>query len=126
MISPSIVLGRLLLRVALGNADREFLQGDLEEELARRQGDPVRRNGAGRWFLSQAVRAASGRRLARTLHYWAIAGRWNRDRKGDGFMTSLTQDVVFSLRTLRKQPGFTVTVLITLALGIGATATMLN
>ena len=121
---PTAVLGlaRLVMVLGLRGSDREFLRGDLDEELQgrlRRSSRPVAASG---WYLRQAVRSVAGRSGPRALHRAAIHGRWQADRRGDGFMRTLGQDIRYSLRVLLKQPGFALAVITTLTLGLGATS----
>jgi predicted permease len=44
-----------------------------------------------------------------------------RDQRGVGWLENVLQDVFFGIRMLRKAPGFTVVVILSLALGVGAT-----
>jgi putative ABC transport system permease protein len=48
----------------------------------------------------------------------------SRDARGVQWLESATQDLRYSIRTLRAKPGFTLGVVLTLGLGIGANAAM--
>jgi hypothetical protein len=49
-----------------------------------------------------------------------------RDARGVTFLETLAQDIRYALRTFRRSPVFTVTVIVTLAVGIGATTAVFS
>jgi hypothetical protein len=113
---------RCLLSLTSPPAELPYLLDDLAEELGARTATHGRCRALA-WAISQTVRSLGPLALAR-LRERRTAGRTGAH--GDAMLTRLSDDLRYSLRVAARRPWLSLTLVATMALGIGTTTAVFS
>lgn len=94
---------------------RERMENDLQDELAEHLELETRKHLAAGLLLEEAQKRARA-----SFGGFEQVKEECRDRRGIRSLTDMVQDVSYALRSFRRTPGFTATVVLMLAVGIAA------
>jgi len=108
-------LARALIAAVAPSRDRQFMLEDLAEEFAIILAEGRDRRQARRWYWRQVIAS-----LPSCLRRRNAVGRPRFPWLSGLGLTPLLRDVNFAARRLRSRPGYVATVVLTLALGLGA------